>query len=200
MLLKALASGPSGNPLFLEESVRTLVETGALVGERGAYRLTRPVEQLIQIPATVQAILAARIDRLAPEDKRLLQAAAVIGKDVPLPLLRRDRRRDRRTRLRAELRTCRRRSSYTRCRLFPDLEYTFKHALTHEVAYGSLLHGPAARPARPHRRGPGVYPYRRHLRSSATPGPPRRWPNARERAPGTETKGSLWRAWNPLKM
>ena len=76
----------AGNPFFLEETVRTLVETGALAGERGAYRLTRPVEAL-QVPATVQAILAARIDRLPPEDKRLLQAASVIGKDVPYALL-----------------------------------------------------------------------------------------------------------------
>jgi hypothetical protein len=74
------------NPLFLEESVRTLVETGALAGERGAYRLTGPVEQL-RMPATIHAILAARIDRLAPEATRLLQNAAVIGKDVPVPLL-----------------------------------------------------------------------------------------------------------------
>ena len=59
-----------GNPFFLEETVRTLVETGALAGERGAYRLTRPVEAL-QVPATVQTILAARIDRLPPEEKRL---------------------------------------------------------------------------------------------------------------------------------
>src|SRR6266542_491231 len=75
-----------GNPFFLEETVRTLVETGALAGERGAYRLTRPVEAL-QVPATVQAILAARIDRLPPEEKWLLQAASVIGKDVPYALL-----------------------------------------------------------------------------------------------------------------
>src|SRR5437870_2339037 len=61
-----------GNPFFLEETVQTLVETQALAGERGSYRLTRPV-QAIQIPATVQVVLAARIDRLAPEDKRLLQ-------------------------------------------------------------------------------------------------------------------------------
>ncbi len=54
------------------------METAALAGERGAYRLTRPVEHLT-IPATVQAILAVRVDRLAPEAKRLLQAAAVIG-------------------------------------------------------------------------------------------------------------------------
>src|SRR5262249_3484370 len=74
-----------GNPFFLEETVRTLVEMGALAGTRGAYHLTRPVETL-QVPATVQAILAARIDRLAAEDKRLLQAAAVVGKDVPCAL------------------------------------------------------------------------------------------------------------------
>src|SRR5439155_801299 len=85
-LKQLLVERTEANPLFLEESVRALVETGALVGERGAYRLTRPVEQL-KIPATVQTILAARIDRLAPEAKRLLQAAAVIGKDVPMALL-----------------------------------------------------------------------------------------------------------------
>ena len=75
-----------GNPFFLEETVRTLVETQALDGPRGGYRLTQPVPAL-QIPPTVQAVLAARIDRLAPEDKRLLQTASVIGKDVPVALL-----------------------------------------------------------------------------------------------------------------
>src|SRR5262249_36159570 len=84
---RMLAQKTEGNPFFLEESVRTLAETGALVGERGAYRLGKPLAA-IQVPATVQAVLAARIDRLAPEDKRLLQAAAVIGKDVPYALLR----------------------------------------------------------------------------------------------------------------
>ena len=75
-----------GNPFFLEESVRTLVETEVLAGERGAYRLAQALPS-IQVPATVQAVLAARIDRLAAEDKRLLQAAAVIGKDVPFAVL-----------------------------------------------------------------------------------------------------------------
>ena len=75
-----------GNPFFLEETVRTLVETKALAGERGRYRLTQPV-QAIQVPPTVQVMLAARIDRLAPEDKRLLQVASVVGKDVPFALL-----------------------------------------------------------------------------------------------------------------
>src|SRR5207237_1516126 len=81
-----LVGRTEGNPFFLEESVRSLVETGGLVGERGAYRLAKPLDTL-QVPATVQALLAARIDRLPPEDKRLLQTAAVIGTEVPWPLL-----------------------------------------------------------------------------------------------------------------
>ena len=85
-LKQFLIARTQGNPFFLEESVRTLVETGVLVGERGASRLAQPLENL-QVPATVQAILAARIDRLPPEDKRLLQTAAVIGTEVPLPVL-----------------------------------------------------------------------------------------------------------------
>jgi predicted ATPase len=126
-----------GNPFFLEETVRTLVETGALAGERGAYRLTRPVETL-QVPATVQAILAARIDRLSAEDKRLLQAASIVGKDVPFTVVHAiaelpdDKLRQALARLQAA-------EFVYEARLFPDLEYTFKHALTHEVAYRSVL-------------------------------------------------------------
>src|SRR2546428_3582617 len=77
----------AGNPLFLEESVRALVETGALRGKPGDYRLVRSVPA-VEIPASVQAVLAARIDRLAPDDKRLLQCAAVIGYEASLSLLR----------------------------------------------------------------------------------------------------------------
>ena len=85
-LTQLLIARTQGNPFFLEESVRTLVETGILIGERGAYRLEKPLDTL-QVPATVQALLAARLDRLPPEDKRLLQTAAVIGTEVPWPLL-----------------------------------------------------------------------------------------------------------------
>jgi predicted ATPase len=85
-LKRVLIDRTEGNPLFLEESVRALAETKALIGERGAYRLAHDATA-IQVPATVQAILAPRIDRLPPEDKRLLQAAAVIGTDVPFALL-----------------------------------------------------------------------------------------------------------------
>jgi len=81
-----LIARTEGNPFFLEESVRTLVESGVLVGEPGAYRLAQGLPT-VQVPATVQAVLAARIDRLPPEEKRLLQTAAVIGTEVPLPLL-----------------------------------------------------------------------------------------------------------------
>jgi tetratricopeptide (TPR) repeat protein len=126
-----------GNPLFLEEAVRALVETKALTGERGAYRLVRPVESL-QIPATVQAILAARIDRLPVEEKQLLQTASVIGKDVPVAILSAIAELPEPT-LRLALGHLHEAEFLYETSLFPDLEYTFKHALTHEVAYGSLL-------------------------------------------------------------
>jgi class 3 adenylate cyclase/tetratricopeptide (TPR) repeat protein len=76
-----------GNPLFVEEMIRSLVERGVLRGERGAYEPTAPIEE-ISLPETVQAVLASRIDRLADRDKDVLQAAAVIGRDVPIDLLR----------------------------------------------------------------------------------------------------------------
>jgi tetratricopeptide (TPR) repeat protein len=127
-----------GNPLFLEESVRTLVETGGLVGERGAYRLAKPLDTL-QVPATVQALLAARIDRLPPEDKRLLQTAAVIGTEVPWPLLQAvaDTGDEALYRSLAQLQAA---EFLYETSLFPERAYTFKHALTHEVASGGLLH------------------------------------------------------------
>jgi hypothetical protein len=137
-LKQLLVERTEANPLFLEESVRALVEMGALAGERGAYRLTRPVEHLT-IPATVRAILAARTDRLAPETKRLLQAAAVIGKDVPMPLILAIADAPA-PEVRAELTHLQAAEFLYETRLFPDLEYTFKHALTHEVAYQGLLH------------------------------------------------------------
>jgi tetratricopeptide (TPR) repeat protein len=126
-----------GNPFFLEETVRTLVETGALAGERGAYRLTRPVEAL-QVPATVQTILAARIDRLPAEEKRLLQAASVIGKDVSYALLAAIAEQPEEA-LRRGLAHLQEAEFLYETQLFPDLEFAFKHALTHDVAYAGLL-------------------------------------------------------------
>ena len=126
-----------GNPFFIEESIRTLVETGALTGECGTYRLTRPI-QAIEVPATVQVILAARIDRLPAEDKQLLQTASVIGKDVPLALLRAVAEVDEEAVHQGFMHLQAAEFLYE-TRLFPDPEYTFKHALTHEVTYGTLL-------------------------------------------------------------
>ena len=126
-----------GNPFFLEETVRTLVETKALSGERGQYRLTQPI-QAIQVPATVQAILAARIDRLAPEDKRLLQVAAVVGKDVPFALLQAIAELPDEA-LRRGLDHLQAAEFIYETGLYPDVEYSFKHALTHDVTYSGLL-------------------------------------------------------------
>jgi class 3 adenylate cyclase/tetratricopeptide (TPR) repeat protein len=126
-----------GNPFFLEETVRTLVETKALEGSSGSYRLTRPIET-IQVPPTVQVMLAARIDRLPPEDKRLLQIGAVIGRRIARSLLRAvadvtdEALRDGLDRLQSA-------EFVFETGLFPDLEYSFKHAITQEVAYGGIL-------------------------------------------------------------
>jgi predicted ATPase len=136
-LKRLLIARTEGNPFFLEESVRTLVETGVLVGEYGAYRLAQPLASL-QVPATVQAVLAARIDRLPPEEKRLLQTAAVIGTEVPFPLLQAIAEVPEEV-LHRGLAHLQAAEFLYETRLFPEREYTFKHALTHEVAYGGLL-------------------------------------------------------------
>jgi class 3 adenylate cyclase/tetratricopeptide (TPR) repeat protein len=132
-----LIARTAGNPFFLEESVHTLVETGVLVGERGAYRLAQALAS-IRVPATVQAVLAARMDRLPPEEKHLLQTAAVIGHEVSLPLLQAiaDLPEAVLHRGLAQLQAA---EFLYETRLFPERELMFKHALTHEVAYGSLL-------------------------------------------------------------
>jgi class 3 adenylate cyclase/tetratricopeptide (TPR) repeat protein len=127
-----------GNPFFLEETVWTLVETKALVGERGRYRLTQPV-QAIQVPPTVQVMLAARIDRLPPEAKRLLQIASVVGKDLPFAVLQAIADRPDEA-LRRGLDCLQAAEFLYETGLYPELEYSFKHALTHEVTYGGLLH------------------------------------------------------------
>ena len=126
-----------GNPFFIEESVRTLVETNVLVGDRGHYRLATTIEK-IQVPGRVQSVIAARIDRLPIEHKQILQIAAVIGKDVPFTLLRAIAE-TAEADLRSALASLQSAEFLYETTLYPDLEYTFKHALTHEVAYASLL-------------------------------------------------------------
>ena len=84
---KVIIGKSEGNPLFIEEIVRALFENGTIVREGEQVRVTRPHAE-ISIPATVEGIVAARIDRLLPEEKNLLQALAVIGEEFPLPLAR----------------------------------------------------------------------------------------------------------------
>jgi predicted ATPase len=126
-----------GNPFFTEELVQTLAEERVLAGERGGYRLERSPSEL-HIPATVQGILAARMDRLPPHEKDLLQTLAVIGKEFPFGLLRgvAEQREEDLYRGLSHLQAA---EFVYEQPAFPDLEYTFKHALTQEVAYESLL-------------------------------------------------------------
>ncbi len=127
-----------GNPFFTEEVIQALAETGSLVGGRGAYRLTAPLEALA-LPATVQALLASRIDRLGEPAKHLLQAAAVIGKQFDEPLLREvsgvvhDRDLD------AALAALQEQEFLRLVTLSPHPEYAFKHPLMGDVAYRSQL-------------------------------------------------------------
>jgi tetratricopeptide (TPR) repeat protein len=137
-LKRLLIERTEGNPLFVEESVRALVETGAVTGTRGAYHLARGLPA-IHVPGTVRDILAARIDRLPPDGKRLLETAAVIGKDFPFALLLAVADENEEM-LRSGLGHLQTGEFLYETRLFPNLEYTFKHALTHEVAYGGLPH------------------------------------------------------------
>lgn len=126
-----------GNPFFLEEIVRNLIETGVILGERGNCRLAKPFAS-VHVPPTIQAVLAARIDRLAAPEKRLLQEAAVIGFHAPFALLlaisglSEDDFRGRLAALQAA-------EFVYVTQLYPELRYTFKHALTHEVVYSGLL-------------------------------------------------------------
>ena len=136
-LKRRLVEWSQGNPFFLEESVRTLVETQVLVGQPGAYWLDKPLASR-PVPVSVQTMLAARIDRLPPDAKHVLQSAAVVGTDVPFSLLQaitevpEERLQQTMTQLQAA-------EFLYEASLFPERVYTFSHALTHEVAYGSLL-------------------------------------------------------------
>jgi class 3 adenylate cyclase/tetratricopeptide (TPR) repeat protein len=126
-----------GNPFFVEEIVQSLVEAGSLVGQRGAYRLAAPIER-IEIPPTVHGILAARIDRLPERDKSVLQTAAAIGLKFFEPLLRRvcDLPPDV---LDEAVAALRRAELIHEESLYPEVEYAFRHPLTHEVAERSQL-------------------------------------------------------------
>jgi len=136
-LKKLITEKTEGNPFFMEETAQVLLDEGALVRDGAAVRLTKPLGEL-KIPPTVQAILAARVDRLAPDHKDLLQTLAVIGTEFKLGLVRKVA-----TKPGPELEPM---LSELQLGEFiyeqpasGDIEYIFKHALTHDVAYGSVL-------------------------------------------------------------
>ncbi len=136
-LARRVRERAGGTPFFAEELVRSLAEAGVLEGPRGAYRLAGP-EDTVTLPASVQAVLAARIDRLPEREKRVLQAASVIGRAFPVRLLREivelpdaDLDPALSALCDAEL--------LDQQALYPEAEYTFKHPLTQEVAYHSQL-------------------------------------------------------------
>jgi class 3 adenylate cyclase/tetratricopeptide (TPR) repeat protein len=133
-----LVERASGNPFFVEEIVRSLVDTGVLEGVRGRYDLTNPFSG-VEIPPTVRAVLAARIDALPVAEKRLLEEAAVIGHDVPFTLLQAICSLAEDT-LRGLLDNLQTAEFLYATQLFPDLQYTFKHSLTHDVTYSGVLH------------------------------------------------------------
>ncbi len=135
-LKRLIIERTEGNPFFMEEVVQVLLDEGALV-RNGTAKLTKPLSAL-RIPPTVQAILAARIDRLPPEERELLKTLAVIGTEFPLALVRQvvDLPAERIDSMLSALQTGE--FIYEQPAAL-DVEYTFKHALTHDVAYNSLL-------------------------------------------------------------
>jgi predicted ATPase len=142
-LAQPIYARTAGNPFFTEEVVQSLIESSALQGLRGSYRLVKPIERL-QVPTTVQALLAARIDRLGEGEKFVLQSAAVIGKDFSEPILRRvvngiSHSPLSETELGLALRVLKDGDFILEQSLYPVPEYTFKHPLTQEVALHSQL-------------------------------------------------------------
>jgi len=136
-LKQVLLERTEANPFFLEERVYSLVDDRALAGERGAYQFTGSVDAL-RIPGTVKAVLSARIDRLRPEEKRVLQAAAAIGETIPLSVLRLVTERPE-PELHGTIQRLQDGEFLHETRRSPEAEYRFRHHLTHDVAYGSML-------------------------------------------------------------
>jgi len=136
-LKRLIIERTQGNPFFVEETVQMLLDEGALVRDGAGFRLTKPLGDL-KIPPTVQAILAARIDRLPPDEKELIQTLAVIGREFPLGLVHEvvGISADEVGRMLDDLQLG---EFIYEQPAVGEVEYTFKHSLTHDVAYNSLL-------------------------------------------------------------
>jgi tetratricopeptide (TPR) repeat protein len=135
--LQQLITGKAeGNPFYIEEVTRALLEIGALQRRNGSYTLARPLDQ-IHIPNTIQEVILSRIDRLEREAKEALQLASVIGREFTVQLL--GRISDVETPLDTALQELKTLELIYQKAYFPELAYMFKHALTHDVAYATLL-------------------------------------------------------------
>jgi class 3 adenylate cyclase/predicted ATPase len=136
-LKRLIIERTEGNPFFMEETVQVLLDEGALKRDGAAVRLTKALGEL-KIPPTVQAILAARIDRLPADEKDLLQALAVMGKEFQQSLVRAviAKSDDELNRMLGNLQLA---EFIYEQPAVGDVEYSFKHALTQEVAYNSVL-------------------------------------------------------------
>ena len=135
-LKRLIAQKAEGNPFFVEEVVKSLQEVGAIRRDGPRYALTRRLDEIL-IPDTIQDVIMARIDRLAEAPKKTLQLASVIGREFTQRLL--DRIADLRGRTEEFLRELKSIELIYEKSLFPELAYMFKHALTHDVAYNSIL-------------------------------------------------------------
>jgi class 3 adenylate cyclase/tetratricopeptide (TPR) repeat protein len=136
-LEKKIVEKTEGNPFFVEEMVRALLDRGDLVKSGDRYICTRPIYQL-EIPNTIQGVLAARMDRLSEDLKQTMQVASVIGRDFAFRLLKNIMELEEED-LRVRLTSLVGLAILYEKALYPELEYIFKHALTQEVAYESLL-------------------------------------------------------------
>jgi len=136
-LAEVIHARTAGNPFFTEEVVQNLIETKKLQGSKGAYKLVTPVDKL-EVPGTVHALLAARIDRLTEREKDVLQTAAVIGREFDEPTLAAVVEQEA-PQLREALQKLKDTEFVYEQSLYPVAEYAFKHPLTQEVALASQL-------------------------------------------------------------
>lgn len=136
-LEQLILSRAAGNPLFMEEFTQSLLEDGLITRQEGNRFVLNRKSTEIQVPATIQGIIAARMDRLEDNLKRTMQVASVIGRDFAFRILQTIT--GMREELKSHLLNLQGLEFIYEKRLFPELEYIFKHALTQEVAYNSLL-------------------------------------------------------------
>ena len=133
---QVVTSKAEGNPFFIEEVTKSLIETGAVRRVNGSLTLARPIED-IYVPESIQEVVLTRIDRLQAEAREALQLASVIGREFTVRLL--DRISEANVRLEGVLSELRGLELIYEKSYIPELSYMFKHALTHDVAYSTLL-------------------------------------------------------------